>query len=150
MNDIKSVVAVVLALSVASERLVEIIKGWIPKLNIKNEDPVKEGHRTATLQVMAVLASILTALVCYPGLQKVMPENWNTIPAVIALGLLASGGSGLWNSILTWVLRLKDVEAAAAKKEKVELALREYEYAVALKKVQPIDTGKPELPRKTG
>jgi hypothetical protein len=45
---------------------------------------------------------------------------------------------------------LKDVEAAAAKKEKVELALREYEYAVALKKVQPIDTGKPELPRKTG
>ena len=34
--------------------------------------------------------------------------------AVIGLGVLASGGSGLWNSVLTYVAKVKDIKKAEA------------------------------------
>ena len=123
MENLSTVVAVIIALSIASERLVAIIQGLIPALNNKSEDVKREGRRTATLQAMAVVAGIVTALLCQPALTKVVPETWSTFPGILALGLLASGGSGFWNSILTYVLKLKDVQAAAAKT--AERALRE-------------------------
>jgi drug/metabolite transporter (DMT)-like permease len=116
MEDLSTTVAVILALSVASERFVEIVKGLIPFLNGKSDDPKKEGWRTAGLQVMAVVAGIVTTLLCQPALTKVVPETWSTFPGILALGLLASGGSGFWNSIQSYVLGLKDVQAVDAKK----------------------------------
>jgi hypothetical protein len=103
-----------LSTSVASERLVEIIKGLSKFLNTKSDDPKIEGRRKSALQFMAVVASIVTALLCQPALTRVVPETWSTFPGILALGLLASGGSGFWNSIMTYVLRLKDVQSAAA------------------------------------
>jgi hypothetical protein len=38
----------------------------------------------------------------------------------LALGLLASGGSGFWNSILTYVTKAKDVKAAEAETRQIE------------------------------
>jgi hypothetical protein len=37
------------------------------------------------------------------------------ITSTLALGLLASGGSGLWNSVLTYVLQVQDLKEELAK-----------------------------------
>jgi hypothetical protein len=46
------------------------------------------------------------------------------VPSLIALGFLASGGSGLWNSILTYLLQVKDIKEglAAITAKKVAMA----------------------------
>jgi hypothetical protein len=113
-----SIVGLLIALSVASERLVEIVKGAIPPLNGKSKVPWKEGVRRTVLQVLAVVAGIITAFLARPTIPtEVLPATGDS--AIFALGLLASGGSGFWNSVLTYVLKAKDikeVEAIAARK----------------------------------
>jgi hypothetical protein len=65
------IVSLLLALSVASERLVEIIKGIIPVLNKENPNPNMEGWRKAGLQILAIVAGIFTAFIASP----VIPDN---------------------------------------------------------------------------
>jgi hypothetical protein len=107
-------VSLMIGLSVATERLVEIIKGLFETLNCERPDPVAEGRRKSSLQIIAVLAGIATAWAASPYIPVELArptESWH----VIGLGLLASGGSGFWNSIATYVLRLKDLKEAQAK-----------------------------------
>jgi hypothetical protein len=116
MTPIQSLVAIVgvlVSLSVASERLVEIIKGLIPFLNLQNadeKDEKKEGRRKAILQAMAVCSGIVTALLAKPALADILPNAWTSLPAIFALGFLASGGSGLWNAVLSYVLLVKNIK----------------------------------------
>lgn len=105
-----AVVSLLVALSIASERLVEIIKGLIPFLNLQNEDNKKEGWRKAILQFLAVCSGIVTAFLAWPALSDFLPREWVNLPTVFALGFLASGGSGLWNGILTYVKNVKDLK----------------------------------------
>jgi hypothetical protein len=108
------IVSVLVALSVASERLVEIIKGLSPILNQEKSDVKKEGWRRSALQALAVVAGIGTALLAQPAIKDIAPglsDNWT---GIVALGLLASGGSGFWNAILTYVLSVKDIKEALA------------------------------------
>lgn len=108
-----AVVGLLIALSVASERLVEIVKGVIPPLNGKSAVPWKENVRRTVLQLLAVGAGIGTAYLARPTIpQEVLSSTSDS--AIIALGLLASGGSGFWNSVLTYVLRLKDIKEVQA------------------------------------
>ena len=128
MNDLSTAVAVLIALSVASERLVEIVKGWIPYLNKKYEaNPKKtpqnkkeyfesEGVRKAIIQLMAVAAGIVTALLAKPAIVSVLP-SWDSSAHFLALGLLTSGGSGFWNSIQSSVLQMKTGKGGQAKGE---------------------------------
>jgi len=109
------IVSVLVCLSVASERLVEIIKGIVPFLNEENENTKKEGWRRSVLQFLAVCSGIATAFLAKPALVEVLPGAWTTLPAVFALGFLASGGSGLWNSVLTYVRNVKDIKKWNAK-----------------------------------
>jgi hypothetical protein len=101
---------VLASLSVASERLVEIIKGLIPFLNQENKIERKEAWRCSILQIMAVGSGIITAFLAKPFLKGVLPSGWDEPTVIIALGFLASGGSGLWNGILTWVLAIKNLK----------------------------------------
>jgi hypothetical protein len=115
MESILSFVTLLIALSVASERLVEIIKNAIPWLNQKKEDPKEEGWRKSVLQALAVVAGIVTAILAGPAVGGIISGPWDTVSGIIALGLLASGGSGLWNSVLTYLLKVKDIKGAQAK-----------------------------------
>ncbi len=116
--DVPVVVTVLVALSVASERLVEIIKGLFPTLNTENPDPTKEGWRKAGLQAMAVAAGIITAWVARPALPADLSPAWTTFPGILGLGLLASGGSGFWNSVLAYFLALKELKKAEVRQIK--------------------------------
>ena len=103
-------VGLLVCLSVASERLVEIIKGIIPFLEQENKSEKKEGLRKAFLQALAVCSGIVTALLARPALVDILPTAWTKLPAIFALGFLASGGSGLWNGILTYIKFVKDIK----------------------------------------
>lgn len=115
MDILISFVSVVLALSVATERLVEILKGFIPNLDQPNDDPKLEARRRSYLQILAVIGGILTAFL---SREMILTEIafLKTDFGVLSLGLLASGGSGFWNAILTYVAQAKDLKKAEVKK----------------------------------
>lgn len=110
INNISAAVAMLIALSIASERLVEITKGYMPSLSQVREDPEDEGRRRATIQFIAVVAGIVTTFLAAPALPpNTIPDNWLS---KLAIGLLASGGSGFWNSIQGYVAQAKEVKKA--------------------------------------
>lgn len=114
MDGLIALIGVLISLSVASERLVEIIKNCIPQINKENPNEQYEGYRRALIQSLAVLSGILTAFMARdylpPEIAK-LSSNWS----IIGLGLLASGGSGFWNSILTYVTKVKDIKTVEAR-----------------------------------
>ena len=116
LNSLPSVVTLLIALSVATERVVEIVKGFWPYVNQQKSDPIAEAKRTAVVQGLAVVGGIVIAWLSWPIVKQVLPvdETFTRIPTVLALGFLASGGSGFWNSILGYVLNLKTLQGAAA------------------------------------
>lgn len=114
--DAYSLVSLIVALSVASERLVEIVKGAVPWLADASPDATRERWRRMALQVLAVASGVVTALLAQPLLGD-EAGRLNDPLGLVALGLLASGGSGFWNAILGYVLKVKDIkkeEAAVA------------------------------------
>ncbi len=119
MDGLIALIGVIISLSVASERLVEIIKNCIPFLNKENPDQRWEGYRRALIQALAVLAGMGTALLAKDYLPPEIAKSssiWN----IIGLGLLASGGSGFWNSILTYVTKVKDIKTVEVIEAKAE------------------------------
>jgi hypothetical protein len=121
IGNLSTIVSVLVALSVASERLVEIIKGLSSFLNTENSAPTKERLRRAALQALAILAGIVTALLAHPVIKDVVPGLSSHPTGIVALGLLASGGSGFWNAILGYVLNVKDIKKAEAVAKKTAL-----------------------------
>jgi hypothetical protein len=118
IGSLTAIVSILVALSVASERLVEIIKGLFSFLNTESSDPTKERLRRVALQALAVVAGIITALLAHPAIKDVVPGLSSHWTGIVALGLLASGGSGFWNAILGYVLNVKDIKKAEAVQKK--------------------------------
>ena len=116
-TQLSSFVALMVGLSIATERLVEIIKGLFPILNCEASTAAGEGRRKAALQFLAVLSGIATAWLAQPYIPSQLAGPASSM-GVIGLGLLASGGSGFWNSIATWMLKLKDLKEAEVKRAK--------------------------------
>jgi hypothetical protein len=108
--DISSAVSLLAALSVASERLVEIVKGSIPWLKRQRGDPAQEGWRQAALHLLAAAAGIATAMLANAAVANAVPPALAHPPGIVVIGLLASGGSGLWNSILSYMKAAKDIK----------------------------------------
>lgn len=132
--QLSEIVTLLISLSIASERLVEIFKGFVPFLNTEIVAPAgattadvekaqaKEGRRKSVLQLMAVLSGIMTACLAKPVLQGSNSFFNDGYLPYLALGLLASGGSGFWNSILTYFTKVKDIKVAQAEAEKRRIA----------------------------
>lgn len=109
-NDIQAIVGLLLAVSIASERLVEIVKGLIPWLNQANANPVQEGCRKSALQMLAVVSGIVTAYLSSPVLAESLSGISDRRIVIVSIGLLASGGSAFWNAILSYLLQVKDLK----------------------------------------
>jgi len=111
-----ALLGLLVALSVASERLVEIIKGLIlPWLDEEKANPRSEGRRKAFLQILAVAAGLVTALLAWPAVKDLFPSGWANWGTAAAVGFLTSGGSGLWNGVLTYVKNVKDIKKSEAR-----------------------------------
>src|SRR6266446_10256675 len=85
-TKLTTAISLLVALSIASERLVDIIKGLVPWLNQQQRKPAEEGWRKATLQVLAVIAGITTAWLASAAIPKGVgiPDDWT---GTLALGL---------------------------------------------------------------
>jgi hypothetical protein len=121
INNISSVVTLLAALSVASERLVEIVKGFSAFLSTENPDAKLERWRKTVLQILALFAGLLTAWLTKDTttIKALIPD---TPLAWIPLGLLASGGSGFWNSIQTYFAKAKELKNAEVANKKAQTA----------------------------
>jgi uncharacterized membrane protein YeaQ/YmgE (transglycosylase-associated protein family) len=103
------------AISVASERVVEILKGTIPPLS-KNLTGNAEGIRRAVMQILAGVVGAIIAYFAQSEIAATVPAlsagemGW---PSYAVVGLLASGGSGLWNHALDIVQAMKINKEAA-------------------------------------
>ncbi len=112
MDSLENFIQLLIALSVASERLVEIVKGlasW-PFLNQTNADPRKEGWRRLIHHVLGVISGIITALLAQSYMGDAFPADWNTWAGLVLIGFLVSGGSGFWNVILSYLLQVKNLK----------------------------------------
>lgn len=123
-NNLTAIVGLILALSIASERFVEIIKGMSSFLNQEQSDPVQEGRRRSALHLLAAVSGMVTAVLAKPAIAGALPEGalGNPFP-VLALGLLASGGSGFWNSVLSYMTNLKDATKLDVQRKKEDVAV---------------------------
>jgi hypothetical protein len=119
MDSVKltAIVSLLIALSVAAERLVEIIKGLVPWLNTENANVTLERLRRCALQVLAVVAGIVTVMLARDAIPEEVVDA-SKHEAIFALGLLASGGSGFWNTILTYLAKVKDIKEVEAEHKK--------------------------------
>jgi len=116
LDSLPITITLLIALSVATERAVEIVKSLTPWLDNVRPEPVSEGRRRAAIQALGVLFGIAIAFFSWPITAQVMGSSQvRDGSTIFALGLLASGGSGFWNSLLGIVLNLKVMKAAEAK-----------------------------------
>ena len=97
-------IAFVAGLSVATERVTEILKGYLGKLAFEREDdPKAEERRKARIQILAIVVGAVLSFVTYQQIQpalKLPADAWSRVAICIVFGAMASGGSGLWNSAL--------------------------------------------------
>lgn len=130
MDNLTVVVGFIIVLSIASERLVEIIKSFVPVLNKeidvstdngKKREGKREGKRRSLIQILAVLSGIVTAFLAQDYLPQGITKPTNNF-SIFGLGLLASGGSGFWNSILTYLLQVKNIQKAEVVKAQLDTA----------------------------
>ena len=111
LTNLSSFVSVLLALSIASERLVELVKGFIPPLTTPLPDPQAERRRQLLIHLMSVVAAGVVVCLCDGQIEsalKIDAEKFGW-PQHALFTILVSGGSSFWNSIATWLLSLKNL-----------------------------------------
>jgi hypothetical protein len=116
MMDIPANVALLAGLSMAAERLVEIFRGYF-FVGFPAATPATardEALRTAKIDTLAIIAGIVTAV--FAKIVNVLVFEWWE---VAVFGVLAGAGSGFWNTVLTYMLQVKNL-----KKEEVLSARR--------------------------
>ena len=133
IDSLQTLATMVLALSAANERLIEALKNLFAPFLAKKQitgneasDPAGDRRRQLAVQILSVLGALCTAAWIAGG----RPWSWgSSLPLgaaadaprvpVVLLGLLTSGGSAFWNSVLDFTRG-----AAQLRKEKADIARR--------------------------
>jgi hypothetical protein len=114
MNELTSFITAVLALSVAAERVVEVIKGMLPTfwLFAVNSNPASEARRCAAIRFLSGIVGGVTAKVSGVDLLSYIHSGTAATSATTATALghkvvaftmaalLTSAGSAFWNHAL--------------------------------------------------
>jgi hypothetical protein len=110
LETLTAFVTVLLALSVASERLVELIKGFSEHLTGKKVEAGVERKRQLQIHGLSLLTSAIVVWLSQDYIVATLKlTNWN-VPQATAFTILASGGSSMWNSILSYLLSIKNLK----------------------------------------
>ncbi len=122
MDKLSTFFTLMAAMSIAAERVVEIIKGMFPSLAATDPDANKERRRHMVLQFLAALAGIVVAAAhvqVNSSLGNFMNSDYDawSLPGMglmtvkyVIIGVMVSGGSAMWNHALDIVGALKTVE----------------------------------------
>jgi hypothetical protein len=122
MDKITSLLSFLAALSVATERITEIVKG-LPGFSqwFAVERPVgsyAEEFRKASVQILALLAGALVTYLVREPLAKQLNVTDIHPYLYLVFGAMASGGSGIWNSALDIVREVNRQKQIATEKLK--------------------------------
>ena len=107
MNPLTTFLTTMLGISIAVERVIEILKGWMTNFWLfkTNPDPTREAQRNALIHM---LSGICGAVIAAYGKLTIFPnvpsDSWCSW---MSAGLLASGGSAFWNHALDLVKAAK-------------------------------------------
>ncbi len=120
MDKLSTFFTLMAAMSIAAERVVEILKGVFPSLAVAATDASKERRRHMTLQLMAAVSGIAVAAATRTQLNNVLgnilqPDSdiWSLSNMgsmglkYCIIGVMVSGGSAMWNHALDIVGALK-------------------------------------------
>jgi hypothetical protein len=144
--ELNELAAITLAGSLAMERLVVIAKTawpWLadPKIALPGESEIRvdKARRRAVLAI-TVVASMITAVVIGDG------TNWYSHAIVVGtrkihwpiFGLMISGGSAFWASIVGFASAAKDVRAQEKLQVNAESAVMQRQLTTATKVVPTI------------
>jgi hypothetical protein len=115
LTPLTSFFTLMVAISMAVERVVEILKGIFPPLS-KTWSGDWEYGRFAALHVLATLAGAGVAYAAQSQIATQVPMlDFKAHPYVgyAVIGLMASGGSAMWNHALDIVQAMKIKQVAA-------------------------------------
>jgi hypothetical protein len=133
-NDaLSAIAALLLAISLSTERLVTVVKTLIPWLGKEaktaagEEDLKGDMGRRLILQVIAFLSAWVTAGLIAGTLPNSLFEELTMsgigLPTVV-IGLLASGGSALWTNVVTVASTTKDIKKTVKAAESLKFQER--------------------------
>jgi len=134
-TDFAAIVGFIAALSAATEKLTDIIKAkiwpeWAKAISAPAagspeqiaQAEMDETRRKGNIQTLSVVCGIGTAALAKAAIggeavggSWAAPSAWF---AVLGLGVLASGGAAFWNSILEYLLKVKDIKSLQAEAER--------------------------------
>lgn len=115
IGSLSTFAALMAGISIAVERVVEIIKGAVPPLS--NAWAKYDTVRAGTLQLLAAASGAIIASQMPDQIRSATPAglgaqlNWQVY---VVIGLLSSGGSGAWNHVLDILGALKTKQVALA------------------------------------
>ncbi|HTS35507.1 MAG TPA: hypothetical protein VMH04_07550 [Candidatus Solibacter sp.] len=123
MDTLTSIATLGLTLSIAVERVLEILKGFIPALSTPRVALKAEYIRVAILHFLSVsIGSIASGLGHVDLFQRVggaqaqASGTLSLYTGYIICGLLAAGGSAFWNHLLDIIKAVKIKDESGAKK----------------------------------
>jgi len=104
MNNLTSLFGFLAALSLATERITEVVKG-LPYVSKWLANPGKAGDtveelRKAFIQILAIIVGTVLAYETRDALSSALGMHYSGFWACLVFGAMASGGSGMWNSAL--------------------------------------------------
>ncbi|MES2651068.1 MAG: hypothetical protein V4663_04975 [Bacteroidota bacterium] len=123
MDSIISLITLILAISLAGERLVTLIRTLIPALAddpnaIKSPKAKAEIVRKSIVMLLAFLCCWLTAFMVKDNMEVSTTSEFAKFPSVF-LGLLASGGSAFWTSLLGYTKAARDIKVQQNQQEQI-------------------------------
>lgn len=113
------------SMSVAVERVIEILKGILPPLAKQQADVTREYIRSAILHLLSFFVGWAIAAISKIDISSMLKLNAGACShdfwcwRYVVVGLLASGGSAFWNHLLDMVKAAKiqkESDAAATAK----------------------------------
>ncbi len=107
MDKLTTLLGFMAALSLATERITETIKG-LPGLSRwlavdKASRSTAEELRKASIHILAIAVGTILARLTQDQLSASMGMHYGGFGAYLLFGAMASGGSGIWNSALDFV-----------------------------------------------
>jgi hypothetical protein len=118
LSALTSFTTLMMAISIAVERMVEVLKGWFPNSRLfkPNTNSTTEAHRCAWIHVLSGACGFVVAAVGNVDIFHVLgvsgPKALIGHPVYDVLswsitGILASGGSAFWNHALDLIKATK-------------------------------------------
>jgi hypothetical protein len=104
MDKLTTLLSFFAALSVATERITELVKG-IPGLSkwfaVDQPRPLMEEFRKVSVQFVAILAGATVTYLVHEPLSRQLGVTDLPVYSYLVFGAMASGGSGIWLSGIT-------------------------------------------------